>query len=90
LTIVQRSNSIKHMQKFIKLSPKYQLVIPVDARKVMGLNKAGQKFVVDKVSKNKITFVKEPDLEEYFGAYDDAFPKNALQVLRKMRDTEWE
>jgi bifunctional DNA-binding transcriptional regulator/antitoxin component of YhaV-PrlF toxin-antitoxin module len=92
LTQVKQISKVKHMEKdSLKLSNKFQLVIPASARKTLGLQTAkNQNFVVKSVNKNEITFKKEPTLDDFLGAYTGYFPKDATKAIRKMRDNDWE
>lgn len=75
----------------VTLSSKYQVVIPKAARKKLGLEKpSGQKFKVVSVTEDEIVFRKDNNLEDFLGHYGHAFPENATQKLRRMRDEEWE
>jgi AbrB family looped-hinge helix DNA binding protein len=75
----------------VTLSSKYQVVIPKAARKKLGLSKPnGQRFKVEKVTDDEIVFRKDKTLNDFLGAYGQAFPKNATEKLRQMRDEEWE
>jgi AbrB family looped-hinge helix DNA binding protein len=75
----------------VTLSSKYQVVIPKSARKKLGLSKpTGQRFRVEKATDNEIVFRKDKTLDDFLGSYSDAFPKNATEKLRQMRDEEWE
>lgn len=47
----------------LTVSDKYQIVVPKEARKKLGL-KPGQKVTVKSVSKDTITFKREPTMEE--------------------------
>jgi AbrB family looped-hinge helix DNA binding protein len=74
----------------VTLSSKYQVVIPKAARKKLGLNNhEGQRFKVQRVSDTEIVFSKVKSLEDYLGKYDKAFPSNATDAIRKIRDDEW-
>lgn len=75
----------------VTLSSKYQVVIPKAARKKLGLvEAAGQRFRVEKVTNYEIVFRKEKTVDDFLGKYDYAFPANATEKLRKMRDKEWD
>jgi len=75
----------------VTLSSKYQVVIPKAARKKLKLGRAaGQRFEVARVTEHEIVFRKTKSLDEYLGAYDHAFPKQAGAQLRRMRDKEWD
>ena len=58
---VQRYAIIQLMK--VTVSDKYQLVVPKEARKKMGL-KPGQKVTVKNVQANTITFEREPTMQE--------------------------
>lgn len=75
------------MKNTVSLSSKYQVVIPKAARKKMGIDRAG-KLSVSKITDNEITFRKEPELEDFFGAFKDAFGPEPTKALRKMRDED--
>lgn len=91
MTIVQRFDIVKRMKTFVTLSGKYQVVIPKAARKTLGLTSPeGQRFRVERVTKDEIVFKKDTTLDDYLGKYGDAFPKNATAELRRRRDTDWE
>lgn len=47
----------------VTISDKYQVVIPKEARKKLGI-KPGQKITVKKVGKNSITFERQPTMKE--------------------------
>lgn len=96
LTLVKQKYIVVHMKKkytnlrpeTVKISNKFQLVIPASARKVMDLRE-NQKFIVKAVTNDEIVFRKLPKPEEFYGAFDDVFPDNATAAIRKMRDEEW-
>lgn len=73
------------------LSSKYQVVIPLNARKKLGITKAeGQRFRVERVTSEEIVFRKARTLDDFFGKYGHAFPEDPTAELRRMRDTEWD
>jgi AbrB family looped-hinge helix DNA binding protein len=82
---------IKHMKTdVVILSGKYQVVIPKAARKKLGLSKPdGQRFKVERVSKDEIVFRKDKSLDDFLGQYGNAFENEATTKLRKIRDQEW-
>jgi AbrB family looped-hinge helix DNA binding protein len=94
LIFVQRSFRIFGMEEkaeIVTLSKKYQVVIPKSARKKLGLtNGEGQRFRVERVSKDEIVFRKDKTLDSFLGQYGQAFPENATEELRKLRDRDWE
>lgn len=47
----------------VTVSDKYQVVIPKEARKKLGI-KPGQKIIVKRVSPTSITFERQPTMEE--------------------------
>jgi AbrB family looped-hinge helix DNA binding protein len=52
----------------VKLSSKYQIVIPKDVRRQLGL-KSGQKMHISEVTSTGITLSKQPTAEEYVERY---------------------
>ncbi|MGH7195215.1 MAG: AbrB/MazE/SpoVT family DNA-binding domain-containing protein [Candidatus Saccharimonadales bacterium] len=77
------------MKTVVTLSAKYQVVIPKAARKKLGLTKpAGQRFTIKQVTDREIVFRKDQELDDFLGAYDEVFPKNATAKLRQMRDED--
>jgi bifunctional DNA-binding transcriptional regulator/antitoxin component of YhaV-PrlF toxin-antitoxin module len=88
--VKQKINIITMGKQYVKMSSKYQLVIPSSARKTLNLTNNGQQFSVKKVSKDEIIFKKEEGLEEMLGAFDDLFPEDAVKGIRKIRDTDWD
>lgn len=82
---------MKAKANVVTLSSKYQVVIPKEARKKLGLiHPEGQRFKVESVSENEIIFRKDKSLEDFLGKYDKAFPDNATSKLREVIDSEWE
>jgi AbrB family looped-hinge helix DNA binding protein len=74
----------------VTLSSKYQVVIPKAARKKLGITSpTRQQFSVASVTEDEIVFRKDKTLEDFLGAYSHAFPKNAANELRRIRDNEW-
>jgi AbrB family looped-hinge helix DNA binding protein len=74
----------------VTLSSKYQVVIPKTARKKLGITSStGQQFSVVSVTADEIVFRKDKTLDDFLGAYGHAFPKNAVNELRRIRDNEW-
>lgn len=65
LTIVERFDIIERMESITEMtiSDKYQVVIPKEARKKLGL-KPGQKITVKKVGSRSITFERAPTMQE--------------------------
>ena len=91
MTIVKRFDIVKRMKSpTVTLSSKYQVVIPRAARKTLGITSStGQQFSVARVTKDEIVFRKDKSLEDFLGAYGNAFPKHATDKLRRIRDEEW-
>lgn len=77
----------------VKMSDKYQVVIPLEARKKMGLRRGNVYFFVKKISGNEITYrVSNRDsggIEAYAGILQSKSNPKPVENLRKMRDTDW-
>lgn len=81
----------------VTVSSKYQLVVPREVRKRMGL-KPGQKVRIKKVTQNAVTFEKQPSMQELLdksaGTMKNApWQKkgiDAAEWVRRQRDTEWD
>lgn len=74
----------------LPLSSKFQVVIPKNARKIMGIDdkfKGG--FKVKSVTKNQITLEKIPDWRSYIGSMDGVFGNNPTKTIREHRDSDW-
>jgi AbrB family looped-hinge helix DNA binding protein len=76
----------------VKLSDKYQVVIPKGARKKLNLPKGDVYMVITKVTNREITFAKpaEASIMSYAGVAKDAWGPHPTAELRKQRDKEWE
>lgn len=75
----------------VRLSSKYQVVIPKAARKRMGLTSPeNHYFKVVRVTDDEIVFKKSNSLDDYLGAYSQSFPAHASEVMRKQRGDELE
>lgn len=73
----------------VRLSSKYQVVIPKAARKRMGITSPeNQYFKIVRVTDDEIVFKKANSLEDYLGAYSQSFPPHAGEALRKNRDQD--
>lgn len=78
----------------VSLSPKYQVVIPKSARKLMGMNKLQKVMYISSVKAGEIVFrttnpkVAQRTLGEFAGSLSSAKP-NPIEQLRKLRDSEW-
>jgi len=92
LQLVKQRDIVEHMKKdTVTLSSKYQLVIPSNVRKKMGLkNTKDIQFRVKSFNSKEIVFTKEPTLDEILGSYTGYFPKDATAAIRKRRDEDWE
>lgn len=91
MTFVLRFAIIFGMSK-LSISSKYQVVIPKEARKIVGITKASKEIFVKSVKPGQITFSTSPpkehsELMEFSGSL--ATTKHATRRLRKLRDTEW-
>ncbi len=77
----------------LKLSNKYQVIIPKAARKKLNLKRGSSYMTVKNVTDNEITFVKSPssssDIEKYAGILKSTDNPNPVANLRKMRDEDW-
>lgn len=93
LTFVLHFVIVLHMDKVheqVKLSSKYQVVIPKTARNIMGLTKkSGYTLRVKKVTSTEITLEKVPDWRDYIGSYKNECV-GPVNSVRQQRDTEWE
>lgn len=78
----------------LKLSNKYQVIIPKAARKKMNLERGLSYMTVKHVTDNEITFMKSPvvssDIEKYAGVLREEWGKNSVARLRKIRDEDWD
>jgi AbrB family looped-hinge helix DNA binding protein len=80
----------------VTVSSKYQLVVPKEVRKQLGI-KPGQKVRVKQVSGNTITFERQPTMQELLdnaagSMKDTPWQKEGVDVavwVRRMRDEEW-
>lgn len=93
MTFVERFANIKVMK--VKLSDKYQVVIPKEAREKMNLKRGGLNYMtVKRVTDSEITFVKSPrpgsGIEKYAGIAKGAWGEHPVAELRKQRDEEWD
>lgn len=79
----------------LTISDKYQVVIPREARKKLGI-KPGQQLIVEKVSKDSITYRRQPTMEELLdmgrGTLKDApWDEEGIDPaiwIRRQRDAE--
>lgn len=76
----------------VKLSDKYQVVIPKGARKKLNLPKGDVYMVITKVTNREITFAKpaDPSIMSYAGVAKGAWSSHPVTDLREQRDKEWE
>jgi AbrB family looped-hinge helix DNA binding protein len=78
------------------VSSKYQLVVPKEVRKQLGI-KPGQKVRVKQVSGNTITFERQPTMQELLDKSagtmkDTPWQKKGVDAaawIRRIRDEEW-
>jgi bifunctional DNA-binding transcriptional regulator/antitoxin component of YhaV-PrlF toxin-antitoxin module len=91
LTFVERFVMLTIMQ--VKVSDKYQVVIPKAARRTMKLPKYGGYMTIKKVTPTEITYAVLPnqtdDIERFAGILKDEWGEKPSAKLRKMRDEEW-
>lgn len=77
----------------LKLSNKYQVIIPKAARKKMHLERGTSYMTVKRVTDSEITFVKSPvagsNIDRYAGILKAADNPNPVENLRRMRDKDW-
>lgn len=81
----------------VTVSGKYQLVVPSSVRKRMGL-KPGQKIIVKNVTKNTVTFERQPSMQELLDKAAGTMKNtpwqkegiDAAEWIRRERDTEWD
>lgn len=80
---------MNNMPEEVKVSSKYQVVIPKAARKKMGITDKGDYTLrVKNVRKYEITLEVVPDWREFIGLFPQE--TNAVKLVRNQRDTEWE
>lgn len=93
LTFVEHFAIVERME--VTVSDKYQVVIPKEARKKLGI-KPGQKITVASVGKDTITFKREPTMQELLDMGRGTMKNTPWQKegidptvwLRRMRDEE--
>lgn len=68
----------------VKVSDNYQVVIPKEARKKLGLKK-GQYLYVKSVSKNTVELTTEDPITRYYGALKGVWTKDAVAYQRRIR-----
>ncbi len=77
----------------LKVSSKYQVIIPKAARQKMDLQRGSSYMTVKRVTDNEITFIKSPvansDIEKYAGILKSAKNTHPVENLRRMRDKDW-
>ena len=69
----------------VKVSGNYQVVIPKEARKKLGLKK-GQYLYVDRVTKKTVTLTTDSPVDKYYGALKGAWGgEDAVKYQRRIR-----
>lgn len=68
----------------VKVSSNYQVVIPKEARKKLGLKK-GQYLYVDSVGKDSITLTSQSPVDKYYGALKGIWTEDAVKYQRRIR-----
>lgn len=66
------------------MSSNYQIVVPKDVRKRLGITK-GQPLYVEAISKHSVTFTTTSPVDKYFGALKGAFGDDAIAYQRQQR-----
>ena len=93
MTFVLLIAIVLHMdstQEHVKLSSKFQVVIPKNARNKMGLTtKSGHVLRIKKVTNTEITLEKVPDWRDFIGSFINT-TVDPVQSVREQRDTDWE
>ncbi len=73
----------------VKLSSKYQVVIPREFRKELGI-KPGQTLSIKRVNQ-KLVIDTESVIDKYAGTMPGAWgDEDPAVTIRRMRDTEWD
>jgi len=78
--------------KNLPLSPKYQVVIPKEARKIMGIDRSTQAVYVKRLSSDEIVLAKAPNTKNVFLDLVNSTPPvrtDAVKRIRKLRD-DWD
>lgn len=68
----------------VKLSSNYQVVIPKDVRKKLGLKK-GQLLYVKHVGKQDVTLTSEDPISRYYGMLKGVWTEDAVKYQRRVR-----
>lgn len=71
----------------VKVSSNYQVVIPKEARKKLGLKK-GQYLYVDSVGKDKVTLTTRSPIDKYYGILKGVWTEDPVKYQRRIRK-EW-
>lgn len=95
MTFVERLAIVKPME--VTVSDKYQVVIPKEARKKLGI-KPGEKIIVEKISKDSITYRREPTMRELLDRSRGTMKNtpwrkegiDAAVWIRRERDNDWD
>ena len=76
-----------NMTMSVTLSTKYQIVIPKDVRKQLGL-KSGQKMEINKIDENSIVLTKQLTADQYIEKYSGLL-KNTPWITKKIDAAEY-
>lgn len=78
----------------VKMSDKYQVVIPKSARKKMGIRRGNVYFFVKKITGNEITYSvlseNEDGIDAFAGILKSPDNPKPVENLRKMRASDWD
>lgn len=68
----------------VKLSSNYQVVIPKEVRKKLGLTK-GQYLYIKHVGKQDVTLTAEDPVSRYYGALKGVWTEDPVEYQRRIR-----
>ncbi len=68
----------------VKLSSNYQIVIPKEVRKKLGLKK-GQVLYVDSVKNNSVSLTTASPVDRYYGILGGAWREDAVDYQHRIR-----
>lgn len=76
----------------VKVSTKFQLVLPKKARRKMGIvdSSLGYTMRVKRVTETEITFERVASWRDFVGKFEGAWGVEPVKTIRKIRDTDWE
>ncbi len=78
--------------KSVALSPKYQVVIPKEARKILGITKSTKRLYVKSVSKDELVLASTSNTKKWLVDLLGSTPPvktRAVARVRRLRD-EWD